>query len=412
MRLQRDTTEPFNPPMEVTMTPRAPFKRFSLAPLAAMLVAAGACTGNIADPPGGSGGGANTCSDDLDCPTGFHCGDNALCTAECSSDSDCGLGMSCDDRGYCSTGIGAGGKGGGGGGPGCADIDIGFNPVVPTVVLLIDQSGSMTSSYPGGNRWDVLYDALMDPQDGVVKSLESQVRFGLALYTSQDGSQGGTCPILTEVSIALDNHAAIEAIYASNNPEDETPTGESVEAVATQLANIEETGPKIIILATDGEPDTCAEPNPQNGQAVAIAAAEAAYANGIETVVLAVGNQISQGHLQDMANAGAGLPVNGSQNATYYQPNDKQGLIDDFNTIIDGQRSCVLTLNGVIDPDRACDGEVYLDGNPLECDGPDGWRANGGAEIELLGAACDTIKTGDHSVTGSFPCGAVVEPPR
>ena len=53
-----------------------------------------------------------------------------------------------------------------------------------------------------------------------------------------------------------------------------------------------------------------------------------------------------------------------------------------------------------------------LDGNLLECDGPDGWRANSGTEIELLGAACDTIKTGDHTVSGSFPCGAVVEPPR
>lgn len=394
------------------MTPRTHLSRFCLATLASLL-AAGACTGNIADVPGGSGGDNLSCADDLDCPMGTHCGTGDNCVSECDRDSDCGLGLSCDDRGQCTAGIGATtGTGSDGGGNGCADIDISFNPVVPTVVLLIDQSGSMTSSYPGGNRWDVLYDALMDPADGVVKSLEAQVRFGLALYTSQDGFGGGTCPILTEVSIALDNHAAIDAVYGNNNPQDETPTGESIDAVAGQLAAFEESGPKIIILATDGEPDTCAEPNPQNGQAIAIAAAQSAFANGVETVVLAVGNQISQGHLQDMANAGAGLPINGSQDATYYQPTNKQGLVDAFNTIIDGQRSCVLSLDGEIDPNRACEGEVYLDGNLLECDGPDGWRANSGTEIELLGAACDTIKTGDHTVSGSFPCGAVVEPPR
>ena len=59
------------------------------------------------------------------------------------------------------------------------------------------------------------------------------------------------------VSIALDNHAAIDAVYGNNNPQDETPTGESIDAVAGQLAAFEENGPKIIILATDGEPDTC-----------------------------------------------------------------------------------------------------------------------------------------------------------
>jgi len=392
------------------MTPRAQYSRVCFATLATLLVA-GACTGNIADPPGnpaGGGVGDGSCSDDVDCPDGTHCGAGSICSSVCDGDSDCGLGLSCSDRGRCGDGDG----GGGGEAPGCADIDIAFSPVVPTVVLLIDQSGSMTASYPGGNRWDVLYGALMDPQDGVVKRLEAQVRFGLALYTSQNGFDGGTCPTLTEVSIAVDNHAAIDAVYGSSNPEDETPTGESIDAVATQLAAFEEAGPKIIILATDGEPDTCAEPNPQNGQAVAIAAAESAYGQGVETVVLAVGNQISQGHLQDMANAGAGLPVNGGQDAPYYQPTDKQGLVDAFNTIIDGQRSCVLTLDGTIDPDRACEGEVYLDGNLLECNGPDGWRANSGTEIELLGAACDTIKDGDHAVSGSFPCGAVVEPPR
>ena len=41
------------------------------------------------------------------------------------------------------------------------------------------------------------------------------------------------------------------------------------------LLNDPAPGDKVIVLATDGEPDTCAEPNPQNGQGVAVAAAAA-----------------------------------------------------------------------------------------------------------------------------------------
>jgi hypothetical protein len=386
--------------MKHTLRPSATRTLSSRAILASAVVASAAALGACSSdpdiiPPGGSGGAA------------------AHSPAECQQDSDCGAGMACGDDGACFPVLhGDGGAGGSGSGGGCADVEVSFAPVVPTVVLLIDQSGSMTASYPGGNRWDVLYDALMDEQTGVVKALEGDVRFGLALYTSHDGSAGGTCPALTEVEIALDNHAAIDAIYGAASPEDETPTGESLAQVTEALEAFDEPGPKIVILATDGEPDTCAQPNPQNGQAVAIAAAEDAYARGIQTYILAVGNEVGADHLQDMANAGAGLPVGGDDDAAFYQPQTQAELVDAFSGIIDGQRSCVLTLDGEVDPDRADEGEVYLDGDLIGYNDPDGWRLNGPSEIELLGASCDAIKTGAHEVTGNFPCGAVVDVPK
>jgi hypothetical protein len=73
----------------------------------------------------------------------------------------------------------------------CVDVQVQVEPIIPTLVLLVDQSGSMTSNFGGQDRWDAVYETLMDPADGVVASLESSVRFGLTLYTSENGFDGG-----------------------------------------------------------------------------------------------------------------------------------------------------------------------------------------------------------------------------
>ena len=69
-------------------------------------------------------------------------------------------------------------------------------------------------------------------------------------------------------------------------------------------------------------------------------------------------------------------------------------------------RSCVLTVDGASDPEKACDGEVRVDGEVIPCDDPDGWKLNSPTEIELQGAACDLIQDGEHTVEATFPCDA------
>ncbi len=361
------------------------------------------------------------CVDSFGCADGTYCGPDGTCTADCLPNDDrCGDGLVCSARGKCVTG-GEGGSGGstgnftsnGGGevggngqGGGCASVSVTFEPQTPTVVLLIDQSGSMTAAFPGGNRWDVLYDTLMDPTTGIVKQLENDVRFGLSLYTG-DGEQN--CPQLSTVSIALGNHAAIDGVYAPAGPLGETPTGDSIDAILPALLAISEPGPKAIVLATDGEPDTCEVPNPQMGQAEAIAAAQAAYAAGVSTYIIAVGDQVSAQHQQDMANAGTGKPLDGSMgNSPFYPANDQTALQMAFEDIINGVRSCILSLNGNIDPAKADQGQVELDGMPLGFNDPNGWQLNNPSEIELLGTACEAIQTGEHTVVGTFPCDAII----
>lgn len=292
---------------------------------------------------------------------------------------------------------------------GCGEVTVTLEPVIPTIVLLIDQSGSMTADFSGQDRWSAVYETLMDPDDGVVAQLQSQVRFGVTLYTSEDGNEGPECPMLTSVEAALDNREAIDIAYGPANPNDETPTGESLQAVATSLSALDFEGPKAIVLATDGEPDTCETPNPQEGQPEALAAAEFAFGEGISTFIISVGDDVGAEHLQEMANVGVGKAPDDPMPAPYYEALDAGQLVDAFNEIIGTFISCELTIDGEVDLDQACEGTVTLDGEELEC-GVD-WEVPEETTLVLLGQACDTLKDGaSHTVDASWPCGAIVIP--
>jgi hypothetical protein len=127
-------------------------------------------------------------------------------------------------------------------------------------MLLIDQSGSMTNAFGGTTRWNAVRNALVDRSTGVLRALEGDLRFGLAMYTGHDGNRSGTCPILRPpIPVALNRVDAIAAALNAAMPDDDTPTAESVTAVAQMLRAIppsEEPGARVIVLATDGEPDT------------------------------------------------------------------------------------------------------------------------------------------------------------
>jgi hypothetical protein len=371
---------------------------------------------NLASPGAACREGANAdkcgseCSTDDQCGAGLYCNLSGSCSADCGGSFTCPAPATCDDHGRCQTDI----TSLDGSVPDtpfsetCPNVTVTFDKKIPTVMLLVDQSGSMTTDLGGDTRWNVARNALINPTTGVVKILEKEVRFGLALYTSKDGSKGGTCPLLQEVSIALNNYSAISTMYSKAAPIGDTPTGESIDAVVKQLSDPAVPGPKYIVLATDGEPDTCAVPNPQNGQPEAIKAAQDAFAKGIQTFYISVGSEVSASHAQQMANAGQGLPPTGATKAKYYVASDAASMKAAFDAIINGVRSCTFKLNGkVVDPTK---GVVSLDGGPLVFNDPNGWKlSSDGMEVTLQGSACTKIKTGDHTINASFACGAVIK---
>lgn len=360
------------------------------------------------------------CSVLAPCTSGQYCGPKELCTADCTStDGSCGAGHSCAANGKCVPGGGIDPNIDAGNDDvpdGCVKDEVKVSSPIPTVVMLIDQSGSMDQQFGNGNRWNVLRDALIDKSTGIISTLESKVRFGLALYTSVGGFGSDmppkTCPIITAVPPALNNYAAITAKYLPDDWKGDTPTGESIEAAVKILDGVSEEGPKVLVLATDGEPDTCADPNPGDqmghdvARALSVSNVQNAFAKKITTYVISVGNEVGKDHLRAVANAGQGLAVDVDTTNRYYLANDQAELAAAFDSIVAGVRSCVFTLNGTVAADRADTGSVVLDGKFLIYSDKDGWRLNSPSELELQGAACAALKkSGDHDLKIDFPCG-------
>lgn len=298
----------------------------------------------------------------------------------------------------------------------CADLDVDFERVTPTVVLLIDRSGSMAEPFDRGrNRWQTLVRTLTDPESSLIEELEGSVRFGMALYTSNGGFGGGArqCPILTRVDVALRNFSSIAQVLTrvSNGPSGDTPTAESVAAVAADLSAFAEEGPKSIILATDGEPDTCERPNANDdddSRAKSVGAVAAARAAGIDTHVISVGAEISVEHLKALAVAGAG----GDEDAEAYTALDTAALEGAFEDIIGNVQTCDFTLQGSVQPANASRGRVLLDGELLGYGDADGWVMVDESTVRLRGAACEAVKSHAAGVAMSFPCDAIQVTPR
>jgi hypothetical protein len=274
----------------------------------------------------------------------------------------------------------------------------------------------------GVTRWQAVLNALIDPTNGVVYKVQSKVKFAVTMYTSHNGTAGGTCPILTPPDLAkqppaLNNADAIAKLLKASKPDTDTPTGDSINALIPKLEAylpLEGSGgPVAILLATDGEPDSCAIPNPDSNKpaeqaqtnALAVDAATAAWGKGIGTIILSVGNQVGAAHLQAMANAGAGV----TSGAKYYVANDPAALADSFDQIIRGVRNCLFKLSGTVADGKDSEGEVKLNGTTLKYNDPNGWKLKDSSTLELLGDACNTFKTSDPvSLEASFPCGSVI----
>ncbi len=368
------------------------------------------------------------------CSLGFYCNTDNTCTADCDvkAGTGCAEGQVCFVNGTCGT-------------PGmsqtptdagmniCASVKLKAATKTPNVVLLLDQSGSMsddntfkdpTDMTKKISRWNLLkYLLIGTPAEragaggGFVFDYQNKVRFSMEMYSGIKNPK--TCPSLTPsidmfMQPALDSYATILAALNQANVVDDTPTAESIDAVVSKLNVVDPAGdPTIILLATDGDPDSCADPN-SNGQQGPRTASENAVKNAlmtknIETFVIGISNDPSSVHLQNLANNG--VP---SGAGTYYRATDSAALATAFDTIIGSQISCDAKLDGKVDPAQACTGTVTINGEDmaLMCNGTDGWKLLDETHLTIQGTACDRLKNAGSAgkIEAVFPCNAITGP--
>jgi hypothetical protein len=294
----------------------------------------------------------------------------------------------------------------GGTGLECPQLEEVLVPQIPTFQLVIDQSGSMAEDFDGNSRWEAVEGTLVGP-DGVVTQLQSNIRFGASFY---DNPMMGTCPDVLSIAPQLDAGDEIAALFASEMPGGDTPTGESIELITGELLDDVWEGEKVMVLATDGEPDTCEVPEPMNQaetdmvRGVAVDAVAAAYAAGIRTFVISVGPEIAEEHLQELANAGQGVQAGGSD-AEFYVANDNASLVAAFNSIVAGLRPCTFTLESPLPATAAPACSLTINDASFPYDDPEGWVVRDDEiTIELQGAACDAIQEGIVAVNLMCSC--------
>jgi hypothetical protein len=311
----------------------------------------------------------------------------------------------------------------------CAAISVELDAVVPNVVFVIDRSGSMLDDFldTDASRWQVLRAALFDEpgaggdRGGIVTELDGVVRFGMSLYTYRKELPASECPVLVEQEVALGNLEALRARFDASDPpgNGETPTGDSIRAVLAGLPTFED--PVLFVLATDGLPDRCENPDGHDevSRQLSLDAVVDAFDAGVSTYVISLG-PIDAKHTQDLARAGLGLSVRPRgesytqaeiDEAPPFAPNDDAELRQALSTIVRGALSCELDVDGRLVVDRACEGTLLVDGVETPCDDPaGGWRALDEDTIELLGDLCERLKAGlVDTIEGSFPCGVVLE---
>lgn len=357
----------------------------------------------------------------------------------------------------------------------CNAKGIEFENVVPSVLMLVDRSTSMfksnlpmgtsgqTTCFDGSSpafgteadRWTAMRKAV-----AALEPLAADVMFGMSTYTSFSSS-AATCPEMPQLATLLPGQATFADILAElpenttacPEKKSETPTWEAIEAGAAAVATLAIEGPKYLLVITDGEPDSCVKFDPQCGQDAAISAAQDAYAAGITTFVIGLGNDVGDKFLNDLAHAGQGLDVQppaeedkwcigevlkgadptasfdvntyrDTAMATYaedgltyadklyFAPADLAALQEQLTKLIAGVRTCDYEMDTAVVAAQANKGAVRLnlaDGTFLDLTygDPNGWAlsADNDYTVTIQGTACDKILADE--VTGlqiEFPC--------
>jgi hypothetical protein len=304
---------------------------------------------------------------------------------------------------------------------------------LPNVYFVLDRSGSMRDPAPGSSLSKL--DAARAALAAVLRKIGHRMRYGAAVFPMPGGAidgcnpgagvfaltagdppsasfDGGLGPVLEGFLTALALHP----------PAGGTPTAESLRALTPMLSSL--SGKTVVVLATDGAPNcnpgaTCSAADCQwtleggsiqgrqctlafnccdpklvpdgqlfcvDGDSTDAAIAELALA-GIDTHVIGMpGSEYYAALLDRMAIAG--------NTPGYYSTANVDELQQTLFAIgVKVAITCSIEL--AAEPPDPKLVNVYLDTTPVPYDPIDGWSWLDGSSLELRGAACDRLMSGE-----------------
>jgi hypothetical protein len=196
--------------------------------------------------------------------------------------------------------------------------------------------------------------------------------------------------------------AAITTAVDGTGPAGEgTPITATMKAATAHLQSLPSSGPKHIVLVTDGAP-TCRDGNPNaRDEAQAIAAIESAARAGFQTLVIGIATAAADAATLDKMAVAGGAPRAGAPR--YYPAGSQAELSAVLDAIVASLTPCVFPLaNPPLDRNYVT---VTVDRTPLirDLSHNQGWDyVNNGAAIQIYGGACDDLKKGVASGAGIF----------
>ncbi|HZS37368.1 MAG TPA: VWA domain-containing protein [Polyangia bacterium] len=264
----------------------------------------------------------------------------------------------------------------------CGGMEFALARVPPNVMLVLDRSGSMNESIGGGSatsKWDDLKSALTS----TIGAYDSQMRFGVSLFSHPGG---GSCdPGQIDVAVGAMNGANVLTQVGAASPGGNTPTAATMAAVAASGKLNDAARDNYVVLATDGQPN-CADTDVTSKITALYNATPS-----VKTFVIGVGDgTASNPVLLDLWAVAGHTDQPGL--VKYYQANSPTDLKTAFDTIAGGLVSCTFAMaQAAPDPSLLY---VWSNGTAVPADATNGFTYDaGGPSVTLHGAACDALKT-------------------
>lgn len=311
----------------------------------------------------------------------------------------------------------------------CGEAVVNIPIVTPSVMLVLDKSGSMVSD-PSGfwdhdndpatptiTRWQSLFEVV----DLIVNNFNGSMLLGAVLFPAKTATSAyseAACVVNAnaDVPIAAMNAAAILGAIpppdsTSDNMKGGTPTTKGIKTALKELENAPADQPKFMILVTDGAAN-CQEMAPDAptlfemyDEDVAPTLAEA-FANGIPTYVVGIAiskemsNVAKDGNpdsivpydkMNEVAIAG-GVPRAGDDK--FYATNNQEELQAALEMISMQILSCVIDLSPLPKYPDYVEVTPYGKKQVADCATEDGWHylpqqnPDDPLQVELCGKAC------------------------